>query len=692
MADWGAAFGSAYDRNGLTESFMHCEWSPGLMEALSATLHRLARTATEMLPGLRPAISTIRCGRTAGSQQISFEIDRPLALASLQPLMEAFGLGHRHAGLMSAVAFILGARFRLPPEAAMLTLRPTRQGVELRLDVNLDAIPDLLPQLMALTRLQMTERPRSVHGLDRWLMALTPDGYPGPGTVSVLSVWVWPDLPARIALFLRPAALTAERGEAAAPAPAPGAAAGEAGGGGAGAGGGRGGQLGRDGRVVVLGLGAAALTQRRAGGTGDGRRRSSRDAQIRPPAGGARAGAPGAHRQPRLPRHGARRAEGARARHGARAALHPGRRRRDFAPRRAVTLAGNAGGFAPQEAATALAGPVTNVAAARRFVTAPRPPPIGEAARQGGAAMSELIQEVDFPAFVGGLVDGVFNSIITSSIKQMEAYAELVKNVAKTVEQYMKDNVSENNARDYLVDRYPEALELDLEGDAKVRLRRGADEASQPDFAGDLGMPEKLDSLDDDAVETKLVPAARRRMAMDRQQMLATMVMMGVNRLVVTNGTIEASCLFELNTTDAVRRRYQRRSAADFHSKSTAERGHQGSYSRSSSGFLGLGTKRRANASWYSKSTEEDSANFSVTTNRSEDSESKVQLHARLAGKVNVQFRSDYFPMERMIDVMQINQIRSKTAAAGAEPAAPGQQPLPPGQAAPPRALPAPAR
>jgi len=53
----------------------------------------------------------------------------------------------------------------------------------------------------------MTERPRSVQGMDRWLMALTPDGYPGPGTVSVLSVWVRPDLPARVALYLRPASL-----------------------------------------------------------------------------------------------------------------------------------------------------------------------------------------------------------------------------------------------------------------------------------------------------------------------------------------------------------------------------------------------------------------------------------------------------------------------------------------------------
>lgn len=208
-SSWGAAFGNAFDRNGMSESYVHCEWGPGLMDALPAPLHRIARTVLDSAPGMRPAIVSVRCGRAAGAQQLSFESERPLSLAALQPLMDQLGLGHRHAGLMSAVAFILGARFVLPAEAAMLTLRPLRQGVELRLDVSLDAIPDLPSQLMALTRLQMTERPRSVQGMDRWLMALTPDGYPGPGTVSVLSVWVRPDLPARIALYLRPASLDA---------------------------------------------------------------------------------------------------------------------------------------------------------------------------------------------------------------------------------------------------------------------------------------------------------------------------------------------------------------------------------------------------------------------------------------------------------------------------------------------------
>jgi len=48
---------------------------------------------------------------------------------------------------------------------------------------------------------------RSLQALDRWMIAMTPDGYPGPGTVSVLSIWARPDLPARVAIYLNPAVL-----------------------------------------------------------------------------------------------------------------------------------------------------------------------------------------------------------------------------------------------------------------------------------------------------------------------------------------------------------------------------------------------------------------------------------------------------------------------------------------------------
>lgn len=206
-ASWGASFGTSLDRNGVTEASAIYEWGPELMDSLSTPLFNATRLALQSLPGLRPSFSSIRCGRYNGSQQITLAVESAMPLANLQPLMQGLGLGHQHAGLMSACALILGARFTLPPNTSTITLRPLRSGMEFRLDVLLDALPDTPSQILSLLRLQLGERPRSLRSLERWLMAFTPDGYPGPGNFSVLSVWVRPDSPARIALFLRPAPL-----------------------------------------------------------------------------------------------------------------------------------------------------------------------------------------------------------------------------------------------------------------------------------------------------------------------------------------------------------------------------------------------------------------------------------------------------------------------------------------------------
>jgi hypothetical protein len=301
------------------------------------------------------------------------------------------------------------------------------------------------------------------------------------------------------------------------------------------------------------------------------------------------------------------------------------------------------------------------------------------AAQQGAEAMANLVERVNFPRFVAGLIDGVFNAIVTSSIKQMEAYADLVKNVSKSVDQYMKDNVTENNARDYLADRYPSHLEIDIDGkQPRLKGRKDADDENMPDFAADLGVDRQVTSLDDDAIEQQLVPAARRRIAMDRQQLLATMVMMGVNRLVVTTGTIEASVLFELDTKDEVKRKMKQKTTADWAAQHEAQWGAEASHTRSGGGWFSDDVEDKS--SWYSKGAARQSASFSVSTTKSEDSTAKVDLHAKLAGKVNVNFKSDYFPMEKMVDAMQINRVREKTAAAG--PGQAGQLPAGPPSAA----------
>ncbi|HYP05579.1 MAG TPA: hypothetical protein VER03_05025 [Bryobacteraceae bacterium] len=129
----------------------------------------------------------------------------------------------------------------------------------------------------------------------------------------------------------------------------------------------------------------------------------------------------------------------------------------------------------------------------------------------GAVAFVSLVQAVDFPKFVAGLINGVFQAIVESSIQQMEAYGKMIANVADSVDQFMDDNVSENSARDWLVQTYPDALNGGAAGALK-RLRCPVTRIAKAE------------------TEKVLVEAARRRIATQRQQLLATMVLMGSTR------------------------------------------------------------------------------------------------------------------------------------------------------------------
>jgi hypothetical protein len=109
-------------------------------------------------------------------------------------------------------------------------------------------------------------------------------------------------------------------------------------------------------------------------------------------------------------------------------------------------------------------------------------------------AQGATVREVDFPAFVRDLIHGTFDAIVDASIQQMEAYAELVAALARSVDSFLEKNVSDDDARAWLDRTLPG---IDGDGEATAAL-----------------------ALD----------AARRTTAKERQQLLATMVLMGVNR------------------------------------------------------------------------------------------------------------------------------------------------------------------
>lgn len=96
---------------------------------------------------------------------------------------------------------------------------------------------------------------------------------------------------------------------------------------------------------------------------------------------------------------------------------------------------------------------------------------------------------VDFSRFVAELMHGVYHCIVDSSIEQMEAYTKLLAEIGATIEEFRDSIVACDDERDYLSGNF-----------------------------------------DDDGTVSR-----------SRQQLLATMVLMGLNGIVVTHGRVRTN-------------------------------------------------------------------------------------------------------------------------------------------------------
>ncbi|KQQ78766.1 hypothetical protein ASF73_04445 [Xanthomonas sp. Leaf131] len=266
---------------------------------------------------------------------------------------------------------------------------------------------------------------------------------------------------------------------------------------------------------------------------------------------------------------------------------------------------------------------------------------------QGGDNFKKYIGSVDFPAFVGGLIQNVFQAIVDASIQQMNAYGELLKSVAQTVDQFASDNISMNNARDWLVERFPEALTIDASdaGSGPRLSLRDEDNAAGAltQMKDTLQLAKPVDDLSDPDQESRLVQAARLQMARSRQQLLSSMVVLGINRIVVTDGAINAKVVFDFRAEDHAQRNA---GASLYDSESSSNRRKSG---------MGI------NLGWGAAGTVNTSVQRHMTTVKSsvdEDSGSSQEMKAKLTGEVRVNFKSDYFPMEKLASPGMIASIQ----------------------------------
>jgi hypothetical protein len=157
------------------------------------------------------------------------------------------------------------------------------------------------------------------------------------------------------------------------------------------------------------------------------------------------------------------------------------------------------------------------------------------------APLDGVIDAVDFPGFVADLIAGVFDAIVDASIRQMEAYADLVDGVAKTVDQFVDENVTDDQARHYLLDTFPDVFAKEGAKGSTIKRRRGAAKGRWRLALSLLGLPKADPKPDPETRSKRLIQAARRHMVRERQQLLATMVLMGVQRIRDPHGRLPPS-------------------------------------------------------------------------------------------------------------------------------------------------------
>ena len=259
----------------------------------------------------------------------------------------------------------------------------------------------------------------------------------------------------------------------------------------------------------------------------------------------------------------------------------------------------------------------------------PAPPSSGTKAPPAtetiGRRAGSLSDELNFPDFVGSLIHGTWDAMVDSSIRQMDSYADLVSAISKPLAQFRDENVTANQARDWLVAQYPGDISL-VRADSGSTLapRGGADDSGSgpsPTWLADFGLAGQ--TLSPEMIEQQLVPMARDRMASDRMQTLATLVMLGMNRIVVKDGSITARLRFRAAASD--------KSSVDY-----------------AVGDDPAGTS--SSGSWATRGSTSYSAPVTKVATVGVNAQTDSELNAELFGEVKINFASETIPLDRFVD------------------------------------------
>ncbi len=257
------------------------------------------------------------------------------------------------------------------------------------------------------------------------------------------------------------------------------------------------------------------------------------------------------------------------------------------------------------------------------------------------AAFNDLVDSVDFPKFVADLLKAVFDANLKVMKQQTDSYIKLMKECTKSTADFIK-KVKDDDAFARLAekksDQYNVVTETGADGSKKLAL-------TTPD--GD-----KVDPSDDEV--QKHLFEAKLDMAKEHRAALREVLLMGVTRLVVEKGEIEAGVEFSVKA--------RRESKAHHDDQNINVVQTHMDYEPPLFGLFG------------GPSGSIDISNTNIQVNTS-DKKAEDELAANLKGRVNIKFKTDYFKLDNFANMYADGGVGALKPAA---PGAAGQLPVPP--------------
>lgn len=270
-----------------------------------------------------------------------------------------------------------------------------------------------------------------------------------------------------------------------------------------------------------------------------------------------------------------------------------------------------------------------------------------ESASARAMAAATQLEKIGFVDFTVDLVKGVYEVIVNASMEQLQAYADLVSKVSKSLAEYQDeilgsdDTEKEAKAESYiyevlgftkaatytLTDEQAEGLSQHFAG---ISIKDGEETKSIEDYINVTGSGKQISHEN----LVQIVVEKLKKSTEHSYDLLKTILKIGMQKVVVTNGEIRSKLTFHVDASDD----YDKISS-QYNSKSSGW-GIGGSLSGSSGGLVGKvfgGAMNVGLSGGYS------SRKLKVSV-VNEKSSSATNVNVDILGEVKINFRTETFP------------------------------------------------